>query len=97
MPCTYNLVSFTYKSHLNQVFKETITKVRNSKSDASIENGQTVLVVIIYTSDEASISDVVLMLLVLAFPATKRIVEAGTGSHTSLQPVMPTNGLISSH
>lgn len=34
-------------------------KVRNSKSDASIENGQSVLAVIIYTSDGviASITD----------------------------------------
>lgn len=74
-------------------------KVRNSKRDASIANGQSVLAVIIYASDDVvvSITDVLLMLLALAFPATTQIVEAGTGSHTSLQPVTPTNGLISSH
>lgn len=74
-------------------------KVRNSKSDTSIENGQSVLAVIIYTSDGviASITNALTMLLVLAFPATTGTAEAGTGSHTSLQPVTPTNGLISSH
>lgn len=71
---------------------------RNLKSDASIKNGQRVLAVIIYTSDDVTVSITdVLMLLVLAFSTTTQVLEAGTGSHPSLQPVTPTNGLISSH
>lgn len=38
----------------------------------SIENGQSLLAVLIYTSyDVVSITEVILMLLVLAFPATE--------------------------